>query len=118
MTVLMLKLLVVLLECCQMCCALLKVKVNILGEAVEKSSTNLPVDPEKFSLHSAIYSARPDIRCLLHLHTPAAAAVSQCGMTVPEIFKSHNGVSFLEINLCMSQFTALIVDFFFFLTNS
>ncbi|XP_023814489.1 beta-adducin isoform X2 [Oryzias latipes] len=52
------------------------VKVNILGEVVEKSSTNLPVDPEKFSLHSAIYSARPDIRCLLHLHTPAAAAVS------------------------------------------
>ncbi|XP_069557747.1 beta-adducin isoform X2 [Brachyistius frenatus] len=52
------------------------VKVNILGEVVEKGSTNLRVDPEKFSLHSAIYSARPDVRCLLHLHTPATAAVS------------------------------------------
>lgn len=52
------------------------VKVNILGEVVEKGSTNLGVDMEKFSLHSAIYSARPDVRCLLHLQTPASAAVS------------------------------------------
>ncbi|XP_060893248.1 beta-adducin isoform X5 [Labrus mixtus] len=58
------------------------VKVNILGEVVEKGSTNLGVDTEKFSLHSAIYSARPDVRCLLHLHTPATAAVSamKCGL--------------------------------------
>ncbi|XP_056275192.1 beta-adducin isoform X2 [Pseudoliparis swirei] len=57
-------------------------KVNILGEMVERGSTNLGVDTEKFSLHSAIYSARPDIRCLLHLHTPASAAVSamKCGV--------------------------------------
>lgn len=54
-----------------------QVKVNILGEVVEKGSTNLGVDTERFSLHSAIYSARPDVRCLLHLHTPATAAVSQ-----------------------------------------
>ncbi|XP_015245908.1 PREDICTED: beta-adducin isoform X2 [Cyprinodon variegatus] len=52
------------------------VKVNLLGEVVEKGSTNLQVDSDKFSLHSAIYSARPDVRCLLHLHTPATAAVS------------------------------------------
>ncbi|KAF3850681.1 hypothetical protein F7725_012453 [Dissostichus mawsoni] len=52
------------------------VKVNIVGEVVEKGSTNLGVDTEEFSLHSAIYSARPDVRCLLHLHTPATAAVS------------------------------------------
>lgn len=54
----------------------LQVKVNLLGEVVEQGSTNLQVDTEKFSLHSAIYSARPDVRCLLHLHTPATAAVS------------------------------------------
>lgn len=57
-------------------------KVNLLGEVVEKGSTNLQVDTDKFSLHSAIYSARPDVRCLLHLHTPATAAVSQCGMMI------------------------------------
>ncbi|XP_047237442.1 beta-adducin isoform X3 [Girardinichthys multiradiatus] len=52
------------------------VKVNLLGEVVEKGSTNLQVGTDKFSLHSAIYSARPNVRCLLHLHTPATAAVS------------------------------------------
>ncbi|XP_068167456.1 beta-adducin isoform X2 [Antennarius striatus] len=58
------------------------VKVNILGEVVERGSTSLGVDADKFSLHSAIYSARPDVRCLFHLHTPAAAAVSsmKCGL--------------------------------------
>lgn len=58
------------------------VKVNILGEMVEKGSTNLGIDTDRFSLHSAIYSARPDVRCLLHLQTPASAAVSamKCGL--------------------------------------
>ncbi|KTG03126.1 hypothetical protein cypCar_00026919 [Cyprinus carpio] len=58
------------------------VKVNILGEVVEKGSTALGVDLSAFGLHSAVYSARPDIRCLLHLHTPATAAVSamKCGL--------------------------------------
>uniref|UniRef100_A0A672PMX1 Gamma-adducin-like n=1 Tax=Sinocyclocheilus grahami TaxID=75366 RepID=A0A672PMX1_SINGR len=60
----------------------LQVKVNILGEVVEKGSTALGVDLSAFALHSAVYSARPDIRCLLHLHTPATAAVSamKCGL--------------------------------------
>uniref|UniRef100_A0A673ZWX9 Adducin 2 (beta) n=1 Tax=Salmo trutta TaxID=8032 RepID=A0A673ZWX9_SALTR len=51
-------------------------KVNILGEVVERGSTTLGVDLDSFSLHSAIYSTRPDVRCLVHLHTPATAAVS------------------------------------------
>ncbi|KAK3539206.1 hypothetical protein QTP86_029588 [Hemibagrus guttatus] len=58
------------------------VKVNILGDVIEQGSTTLGVDISAFSLHSAIYSARPDVRCLLHLHTPATAAVSamKCGL--------------------------------------
>ncbi|CAL8250551.1 unnamed protein product [Boreogadus saida] len=58
------------------------VKVNIVGEVVDGGSTSLGVDTDRFGLHSAIYSARPDVRCLLHLHTPATAAVSamKCGL--------------------------------------
>ncbi|XP_031806524.1 beta-adducin isoform X3 [Sarcophilus harrisii] len=52
------------------------IKVNILGEVVEKGTSSFPVDPTGFSLHSAIYAARPDVRCIIHLHTPATAAVS------------------------------------------
>ncbi|GAA6098051.1 adducin 3 (gamma) a isoform X1 [Tachysurus ichikawai] len=58
------------------------VKVNILGDVVDQGSTNLRVDMAGFSPHAAIYSMRPDARCLIHLHTPAVAAVSsmKCGL--------------------------------------
>ena len=56
--------------------SLVQIKVNILGEVVEKGSSCFPVDTTGFFLHSAIYAARPDVRCVIHLHTPATAAVS------------------------------------------
>ncbi|KAJ8248083.1 hypothetical protein GJAV_G00238080 [Gymnothorax javanicus] len=58
------------------------VKVNILGEVVDQGSTALSIDPFGFSPHSAIYSMRPDVRCVVHIHTPATAAVSamKCGL--------------------------------------
>ncbi|XP_056615894.1 adducin 3 (gamma) a isoform X1 [Triplophysa dalaica] len=58
------------------------VKVNILGDVVDQGSTNLQVDPAGFSPHAAIYSMRPDVRCIIHIRTPATAAVSsmKCGL--------------------------------------
>uniref|UniRef100_A0A8C2YW56 Adducin 3 (gamma) a n=1 Tax=Cyclopterus lumpus TaxID=8103 RepID=A0A8C2YW56_CYCLU len=58
------------------------VKVNILGDVIEQGSTTLRIDPAGFSPHAAIYSMRPDIRCILHVQTPAMAAVSsmKCGI--------------------------------------
>lgn len=52
-----------------------QVKVNVLGAVVEQGSTGFAPDARSFSLHAAIYAARPDIRCIVRLHTPAAAAV-------------------------------------------
>lgn len=58
------------------------VKVNIIGEVVDQGSTNLGIDSVGFSPHAAIYSMRPDVRCVIHIHTPATAAVSsmKCGI--------------------------------------
>ncbi|KAM3622884.1 uncharacterized protein V6R79_004245 [Siganus canaliculatus] len=58
------------------------VKVNIIGEVIDQGSTTLRIDPVGFSPHAAIYSIRPDIRCIIHVHTPATAAVSsmKCGI--------------------------------------
>lgn len=58
------------------------VKLNIIGQVVDQGSTNLRVDPSGFSPHAAIYSTRPDVRCVIHVHTPATAAVSsmKCGI--------------------------------------
>ncbi|XP_053195630.1 alpha-adducin isoform X1 [Scomber japonicus] len=58
------------------------VKINLQGEVVDRGSTNLGVNQAGFTLHSAIYSARPDVKCIVHVHTPAGAAVSamKCGL--------------------------------------
>ncbi|XP_029484452.1 alpha-adducin-like isoform X11 [Oncorhynchus nerka] len=58
------------------------VKINTQGEIVDRGSTNLGVNQAGFTLHSAIYTARPDIKCIVHVHTPAGAAVSamKCGL--------------------------------------
>ena len=43
---------------------------------MDRGSTNLGVNQAGFTLHSAIYAARPDAKCVVHVHTPAGAAVS------------------------------------------
>ncbi|KAM3925668.1 beta-adducin isoform 2-T2 [Leptodactylus fuscus] len=67
---------------CNEVSASILVKVNILGEMVEVGSSSFEVDTSDFSLHSAIYSARPDVRCIIQLHTAATTAVSamKCGL--------------------------------------
>jgi len=52
------------------------VKVDMQGNVVDKGSTNFGVNVAGFTLHSAIHAARPDIRCIIHLHHPAVVAVS------------------------------------------
>nr|XP_047911712.1 beta-adducin [Anser cygnoides] len=58
------------------------IKVNVLGDVVEQGNTGFAPDARAFSLHAAIYAARPDARCIVRLHTPATAAVSamRCGV--------------------------------------
>ena len=48
----------------------------MIGDVVDQGSTNLCIDYAGFSPHAAIYSMRPDVRCIIHIHTPATAAVS------------------------------------------
>ncbi|XP_026165516.1 gamma-adducin-like [Mastacembelus armatus] len=58
------------------------VKVNIIGEMVDQGATDMGIDHFGFVPHAAIYSMRPDVRCIIHIHTPATAAVSsmKCGI--------------------------------------
>lgn len=57
-------------------------KVNIVGEVVERGVTDLGVDMFGFAPHAAVYAMRPDVKCIVHIHTPATAAVSsmKCGV--------------------------------------
>ena len=50
------------------------VKVDRDGEKLVKSEW--PVNPAGFVIHSAIHAARPEVGCVLHLHTNAGVAVA------------------------------------------
>ncbi|XP_042222087.1 protein hu-li tai shao-like isoform X8 [Homarus americanus] len=52
------------------------VKVDMQGNVVESGSTNFGVNIAGLMLHSAIHAARPDIKCIVHIHHPAVVAVS------------------------------------------
>merc|ERR1712020_880232 len=79
------------------------VKVDMQGEVVEPGTTNFGVNVAGFMLHSAIHSARPDLKCVIHLHTPNIVAVStmKCGLLplsqesclIGDVsFHSYNGI--------------------------
>lgn len=48
----------------------------MIGNVVDQGATDLGIDHFGFAPHAAIYSMRPDVRCIIHIHTPATAAVS------------------------------------------
>ena len=50
------------------------VKVDAAGAKVAPSP--YPINPAGFVIHSAIHDARPDVVCVLHVHTPQGVAVS------------------------------------------
>ena len=49
------------------------VKVDAAGAKVAPSP--YPINPAGFVIHSAIHDARPDVVCVLHVHTPQGVAV-------------------------------------------
>ncbi|KAF6022106.1 add-1 [Bugula neritina] len=52
------------------------IKVDLEGRILDRGNTVLGVNQAGFSLHSAIYSARPDINCVIHIQTAETVAVS------------------------------------------
>ena len=64
------------------------VKVNTPGEVVD--GTQQRVNPSGFAIHRAVHAARPEVECVMHLHTTAGVALamlpggfqptSQCAM--------------------------------------
>ncbi len=56
------------------------VKIDLEGNNVGASAH--PVNKAGFVIHSAVHAARPDVQCVIHLHTPAGMAISmmKCGL--------------------------------------
>lgn len=53
-----------------------------LGNVIDLGSTTFGINHAGYTLHSAIHKARPDLKCVIHLHTPAVVSVSamKCGL--------------------------------------
>ncbi|CAH8516079.1 unnamed protein product [Schistosoma rodhaini] len=52
------------------------IKVDSKGQILDPGSTILGVNQVTWALHSAVHSARADIRCIIHLDTPSTVAIS------------------------------------------
>ena len=52
------------------------IKVDSIGNIIDHGTTSYGPNLAGFTLHSAIHNARPDVKCILHAHTPVCAAVS------------------------------------------
>src|SRR4051812_1248630 len=50
------------------------VKVDLDGTVLE--SRKVDINPAGFTIHSAVHAARPDVMCVIHLHTVAGTAVA------------------------------------------
>ncbi|KAI1305926.1 Protein hu-li tai shao [Halotydeus destructor] len=58
------------------------VKVDLQGNVVDPGSTSFGFNKAGFVLHSAIHTARPDIKAIIHVHHSPCVAVSsmKCGL--------------------------------------
>lgn len=58
------------------------IKIDLDGNIIANANPEYGVNRPGFVIHSAIHSARHDIACVLHTHTPAGMAVSamECGL--------------------------------------
>lgn len=70
------------------------VKISVDGRIIDPGSTPLGINQAGYILHTAIHEARPDVKCVLHMHTTAGAAVSsmKCGLLPINQGKSHDGI--------------------------
>lgn len=50
------------------------VKVNTRGEVLEGATAR--VNPSGFAIHGAVHAARPDVECVMHLHTAWGVALA------------------------------------------
>lgn len=56
--------------------------MDLDGKIIDPGSTNLGVNITGYVIHSAIHAGRKDIKCIIHVHTPAGTAVAamKCGL--------------------------------------
>lgn len=67
------------------------------GEVVAQGSTTLGMNAPGYTLHSAIHAARPDLHCVIHVHTSDVVAVSYFLLLTCQQFNCVAGFSMFKI---------------------
>lgn len=92
------------------------VKVDMQGDVIEKGTTTLGINKAGFTLHSAIHQARPDLKCVIHLHTSAAVAVSLESIRL-SIVQLTTAISIIQLTTVPLSYKKLIVKYKFIKFN-
>ena len=66
--------------------------------------------PSSYTIHSAVHSFRPDIKCIIHLHTPAAVAISACKQGLMAISQVSHPVMKTRKQITILQYQFLVDD--------
>ena len=58
------------------------VTIDLSGNVLDPGTTQLGCNLAGYMLHSAIHEARPEVRCVIHVHTAPGVAVATmaCGL--------------------------------------
>lgn len=56
--------------------------VDLVGNVIDPGTTQLGCNLAGYVLHSAIHEGRPEVQCVIHIHTGCGVAVSAmaCGL--------------------------------------
>lgn len=78
-------------------------KVDLDGKVVDPGTTDLGVPYTGFVIHSAIHTARKDIKCIIHVHTGAGIAVGamKCGLLPLSLEAASPSVSNILIHIAL-----------------
>ncbi|XP_063676588.1 putative aldolase class 2 protein CC_1201 [Bolinopsis microptera] len=52
------------------------IKINYSGHVIDQGSTKFPFQPVGYVIHSAIHSQRPDLGCVMHIHSKEGIALT------------------------------------------
>ena len=76
------------------------VKIDVVGNVIDPGSATSEEDINitGFIIHSAVHAARPDIRCVMHSHSPGGQAVSvlKKGLMpmINDVMSFHNRIAY------------------------
>ncbi|XP_063690807.1 alpha-adducin-like [Bolinopsis microptera] len=65
------------------------IKINSAGKLVDQGSAKFPFQPTGAVIHSAIHTNRPDLGCLMHIHSEPGIAVSAAVEKIEPIIQAN-----------------------------